>query len=158
MILQLQHHLFTSHRHTPYPLSSTMTTTSSAKPGHTRRASGSSTKITSTHSSLSKKISELDKESDMYEDEGDARTRRAAMRYNYSIRKKELELKCDEHNAQIANADVMFCCEHELKKLDHELKKAEKSSFGKQIEMLHLQIELKNMEQASGSVNVSQGI
>ena len=115
-----------------------MTTTSSANPGHTCRASGSSMKITSMHSSLSKKISELDKESDMYEDEGDAHTWRAAMQYNYFIQKKELELKCNEHNAQIANADVMFRHEHELKKLNLKLKKAEESSFGKQIEMLHL--------------------
>ena len=83
------------------------------------------------------------------------------MQYNYSIWKKKLELKHDEYNTQIANADIMFCCEHELKKLDLELKKAEESSLGKQIKMLHLQIELKNIEQASGSmsnVNVSQGI
>ncbi|KIJ61942.1 hypothetical protein HYDPIDRAFT_169341 [Hydnomerulius pinastri MD-312] len=140
-------------RHTPYPRPPSTISSSSLRSGQTRSASTPSTRMTSSgaRDAISRKIEELDKESDRHEEDADSRTRRAAMKYNYSIRKKELELQHDEHSAQMANAETAYRREHNLKMLDLQLKQAEETAFSRQIEMLRLQIELKNMEQASAS-------
>jgi hypothetical protein len=101
---------------------------------------------------LSKKIDELDKESDIYsEDVDDSRSRRAALRYNYALRSKELDLQREEHTAQVANAEAKFCHEHDLKVLDLEMKKVEEQTVAQQIELLRLQIQLKTMSSSSSS-------
>ncbi|KAL4072386.1 hypothetical protein V8B97DRAFT_2006761 [Scleroderma yunnanense] len=64
---------------------------------------------------------------------------------------KELDLQCKKLNTQHANADIALCWEHNLKKLDIKLKKAEESMLSQQIELIHLQIALKGMEHPSAS-------
>ncbi|KAL4076549.1 hypothetical protein V8B97DRAFT_1915463 [Scleroderma yunnanense] len=81
------------------------------------------------HDAISKKFKELNRESDLYY--------------------KELELQWEKFNAQHATAELSFCQEHNLKKLDLELKKAEKNTLSWQIKLVHLQIVLKDMDQAA---------
>ncbi|KAL4062069.1 hypothetical protein V8B97DRAFT_1921118 [Scleroderma yunnanense] len=50
----------------------------------------------------------------------------ASTRSNHS-HNKELDLQCEKLKTQHANADIAFCWEQDLKKLDIELKKAEES-------------------------------
>ncbi|KAI6130814.1 hypothetical protein EV401DRAFT_2065986 [Pisolithus croceorrhizus] len=136
-------------RSAPYPCPTSKSSSSTS--GQRQTPSSISTKLTSAGvcDAITKKVEDLNKESDVFEEESDAHTCHAAMWYNYSICKKELELQWDEHSSQIANAEAAFHHEQELKKLDIELKKAEETSFNWQIEMLHLQIQLKNMEQGN---------
>ncbi|KAI6106783.1 hypothetical protein EDD17DRAFT_1839924 [Pisolithus thermaeus] len=136
-------------RSAPYPCPTSKSSSSTS--GQRWTPSSISTKLTSAgvHDVITKKVEDLNKESDVFEEESDAHTCHAAMWYNYLICKKELELQRDECSSQIANAEAAFCCEQELKKLDIELKKAEETSFNQQIEMLCLQIQLKNMEQGN---------
>ncbi|KIJ58649.1 hypothetical protein HYDPIDRAFT_33975 [Hydnomerulius pinastri MD-312] len=140
-------------RHTPYPRPPSTISSSSLRSGQTHSASTPSTRMMSSgaRDAISRKIEELDKESDRHEEDADSRTRCTAMKYNYSIRKKELELQRDEHSTQMANAETTYRREHDLKMLDLQLKQAKETAFSQQIEMLRIQIELKNMEQASTS-------
>ncbi|KAI6018965.1 hypothetical protein PISMIDRAFT_18375 [Pisolithus microcarpus 441] len=107
---------------------------------------------------ISKKLEELDKESDMYHREWeDSQTHHAVLWYNYAIWDKELELQQEELNSKCANAEIEFHWEQDLKKLEIELKKAEENSFSRQIELLQLQIALKTLEQTPSSSTVASG-
>lgn len=87
---------------------------------------------------------------DIFADEvDDSRTHHATLRYNYALKSKELDLQCEEHNAQVANAEATFHCEHDLKILDLEMKKVKESKVSQQIELLRLQIQLQSMNQPS---------
>ncbi|KAL4078020.1 hypothetical protein J3A83DRAFT_4369466 [Scleroderma citrinum] len=102
------------------------------------------------HDAISKKLKELNGESDLYcEDLEDAQTHHAALQYNYAIQSKELELQQEKFNAQCVTAELSFCQEHNLKKLDLKLKKAEENALSQQITLVCLQIALKGMDQAA---------
>ncbi|KAI6022825.1 hypothetical protein PISMIDRAFT_11118 [Pisolithus microcarpus 441] len=139
------HSMFTRSALYPCPTSKS----SSSASGQRQTPCSISTKLTSAGvcDVITQKVEDLDKESDVFEEELDACTCCAAMWYNYLICKEELELQQDENSSQMANAEAVFCCEQELKKLDVKLKKAEETSFNWQLEMLHLQIQLKNIKE-----------
>ncbi|KIK23915.1 hypothetical protein PISMIDRAFT_99536 [Pisolithus microcarpus 441] len=142
-------------RHSPYARPPNSVSGASMKPSSQAGTMSSTKKVSSV---ISKKLEELDKESDMYHGElEDSQTRRAALRYNYAIRDKELELQREELNSKRANAEIEFRREQDLKKLEIELKKAEENSFSRQIELLRLQIALKTLEQTPSSSTVASG-
>ncbi|KAI6117127.1 hypothetical protein EDD16DRAFT_1707879 [Pisolithus croceorrhizus] len=120
---------------------------------------GSTASLTKKVSSMiSKKLEDLDKESDMYHGElEDSQTYHAVLWYNYAIQDKELELQWEELNSKCANAEIEFCWEQDLKKLDIELKKAEESALSHQIELVQLQITLKALEQAPSLSTTAPG-
>jgi hypothetical protein len=75
-------------RHTPYPHSPSSVVSSSSQKLGSYLASTSSTRVVSSggHDMLSKKIDELDKESDIYiEDVDDSHACCAALQYNYTL-------------------------------------------------------------------------
>ncbi|KAL4075298.1 hypothetical protein V8B97DRAFT_1915901 [Scleroderma yunnanense] len=97
----------------------------------------SSTKAISSDNMFLKKIEDLDRETDIFTEDMD----------DSCI--KELDLQQEEHTAQTANAEVIFCCQHDLKVLDLEMKKVKENTISQQIELLCLQIQFKNLEQPS---------
>ena len=118
----------------------------------------SSTKAISLGNMLVKKIEDLNKETDAFaEDMDDSHTCCTVLQYNYALRSKELDLQCEEHNAQIANAEATFHHEHDLKLLDLEMKKVKENTLSQQIKLLHLQIQLKGMGQLSSSSSFPPG-
>jgi hypothetical protein len=68
-------------------------------------------------------------------------TSSSVVRYNYAIRKKELENQHEECLAKQASTETEFKREQELKKLDIRLKEQEERAYDHQIELLHLQIQ-----------------
>ena len=137
-------------RHSPYshPPSSVGSASSA-------RIGGTSTKIASSPSTktpISAQFKELDRQSEaLLENKGSASGSRAALRYNYAIRKQELNNKREERVAQQANAEVEFMREQELKKLDIQLKKQEERAYDCQIEVLRLQIQYQQVMHVSGA-------
>ena len=106
--------------------------------------SSASTKITSAPDSknpFAAKLDELDRQSDVLQSEGTHQSR-TSLRYNYAIRKHELDNQHDELTTKLANAEIEFKREQELKKLEIRLKEQEEHSIVCQIELAHLQIQL----------------
>lgn len=80
--------------------------------------SSASTKITSASdfkNPFVAKLDELDRQSDALQSEGTHQSC-ASLRYNYTIRKHELDNQRDELAAKLANAEIEFKREQELKK------------------------------------------
>ncbi|KIK79191.1 hypothetical protein PAXRUDRAFT_161956, partial [Paxillus rubicundulus Ve08.2h10] len=67
------------------------------------------------------------------------------VKYNFTVRAKELNLEWEEHTAKIANADTEHRCQV-LKKLDIELNQVEESTASRWIQVLQLQIELAKLK------------
>ena len=86
------------------------------------------------------KVEELDRASDALELNPVASSH-TALKFNYSLRKKELELQKDELSTKWANAEAQFQCEHELKMLDLRLSESKEHSISRHIDLLNKQIE-----------------
>ena len=125
----------------PPPSASAMSYTSATK----RVPSGGGTMIT-------KRIEDLDKESDLFQAEiEDVKTRHAALRYNYAIRDKELDVRKEELNFERSNAELAFRWEQDLRMLDIEYQKAQESTFAQQVQVLNLQIRLRELDRCNES-------
>ena len=125
----------------PPPSASAMSYTSATK----RVPSGSGTTIT-------KRIEDLDKKSDLFQAEiEDVKTRHAALRYNYAIRDKELDVWKEELNFERSNAELAFRWEQDLRMLNIEYQKAQESTFAQQVQVLNLQIRLRELDRCNES-------
>jgi len=79
-------------------------------------------------------------------------TAHSQKKYNYAIKEKELSVQCKEQALKLANVEVEFQCQVDLKKLDIELKLAEENAVTKQVQLLQLQIELVKIK-STGNVD-----
>ena len=96
---------------------------------------------------ITKRIEDLDKESDLFQAEiEDVKTRRAALRYNYAICDKELDVQKEELNFERSNAELAFRREQDLRMLDIQYQKAQESTFAQQVQVLNLQIRLRELD------------
>ena len=86
------------------------------------------------------KVEELDRASDALE-LNPVVSSRTALKFNYSLWKKELELQKDDLNTKWANAEAQFQHKHELKMLDLRLSESEEHSISRRIDLLNKQIE-----------------
>ena len=86
------------------------------------------------------KVKELDRASDALESNPVASSH-TALKFNYSLQKKELELQKDELSTKWANTEAQFQHEHELKMLDLRLLESEERSISRHIDLLSKQIE-----------------
>ena len=105
------------------------------------------------------KIDELDWQSEDIKHHGST----CVLKYNYAIRKQELDiqkqglnLQWEEHVAKQANTEVKFFREQELKKLVIQLKQEEERAYQRQIELLHLQIQYQHAVRMSLLLSSSQ--
>jgi len=89
------------------------------------------------------KLNELEDEGSLQAGDPDLnRTCCMLAKYNYAVREKELSVQREEQALKLANAEVEFQRQVDLKKLDIELKLAEENAVTKQVQLLQLQIEL----------------
>ena len=148
------HNAFNSQRHHPYSSSQPPSSTGSMG---TRRTSTldsilSSTKLASSPGrALSTKLDELDTASDALSSTPSTSSHNA-LKYNYSLCKKELDLQKDELNAKWANAEAQFQHEHELKLLDIKLSEFEECSLTRCINLLNKQIEYAQAMKQLGAI------
>ena len=142
-------------RPSPYarPPSSVSSVASSLKISNSVPSTSASTKIISSSSAkdpFSAQFEELDRQSQALLDIGGS-TSSSAVRYNYAIRKKELEYQREERLAKQASAETEFMREQELRKLDIRLKEQEERAYDRQIQVLRLQIEYQHAMSAHAS-------
>lgn len=130
---------------TPYtrpPSSLASSSKSRISPSVSSTRMGSSTRSAKNH--MSAKLESLDKQSEaLLDSEGRQGSSRAAMRYNYAIRKQELDNQHEEHVAKVANAPAEFERTQKLKMLDIQLLEQEERTTARQIELLRLQYALR---------------
>lgn len=130
---------------TPYtrpPSSLASSSKSRVSPSVSSTRMGSSTRSAKNH--MSAKLESLDKQSEaLLDSEGRQGSSRSAMRYNYAIRKQELDNQHEEHVAKVANAPAEFERTQKLKMLDIQLLEQEERTTARQIELLRLQYALR---------------
>jgi len=123
---------------------------SSARQGVSSSASGSK---------YAQKLNELEDKGSLQAGDPDLnQTRHMLAKYNYAVREKELSVQCEEQTSKLANAEVEFWCQVDLKKLDIELKLTEENAVTKQVQLLQLQIklaEIKSMGNADSEMDGS---
>ena len=101
----------------------------------------SSTKLTSGLGKMfGMKVKELDRASDALELNPVASSC-TALKFNYSLWKKELELQKDELSTKWTNTEAQFQLEHELKMLDLRLSESKEHSISCHIDLVNKQIE-----------------
>jgi hypothetical protein len=130
----------TLYTHSPSSLASSSKSRASPSVSSTRM--GSSTRSAKNH--MSAKLESLDKQSEaLLDSEGRQGSSHSAMRYNYAIRKQELDNQHEEHVAKVANAPAEFEHTQKLKMLDIQLLEQEECTTARQIELLWLQYVLR---------------
>lgn len=128
-------------RPTPYTRPPPSSTASGS--GKSRASSGlSSTRMPSASSakaSLSAKLEDLDNRSELLlEGAAGQSTSRSALRYNYAIRKQEL----DNQREELASRQKLKELELEIREKDIRLREQEERNYERQIELLRLQFQV----------------